>query len=116
MIYDLQLMSTTVAGAWGTQALDLGVGLASVEAFDGGVLPDPNASEFPVGGWMYRTRCVATQNGIGAYVTTPCRGDLRSGRKLDTGIVFMTAFNTPMDGTPFSVRVTGIWRSLLLLP
>ena len=116
VLYDLQLHSTSVAGAWGVQALDLAFGVTSQEAFAAGVFPDPNADERPVGGWMFRTRCVIAQNGAGAPILTSCKGDLRSGRKLDAGEVYVVANNSDLDGTAFTVRVTGIIRLLLMLP
>jgi len=116
MIYDLNLLSTTTAGAFGVAAIDLAWGIASQEAFAAGALPDPNADERPVRGWLYRTRCVVTQNGIGTQIATPCRGDLRAARKLEDGIMFLTMFSTPNGGTTFNTRLLGIIRTLFLLP
>ena len=116
MVYDFNLMSQTTAGAWGIQLVDIGVGIASQEAFTAAVLPDPNADERPVRGWMFRTRCVVSQNGVGTRILFPCIGDLRSSRKLDDGELYFTFHNAALFGSSFTVQIVGIWRVLLMLP
>jgi len=116
IIFDLNLYSSTVAGAHGVQIQDVAFGMASQEAFNAGVLPDPDSDERPVGGWMYRTRCVAFQNGVGTNPITKCAGDLRSGRKISDGEAFMVLANRASMGTTFAIITSGIIRLLLLLP
>jgi len=115
-VLDLYLSSTTTAGAWGVSLLDIAIGLTSQEAFNAGVLPDPNADERPVRGWMFRTQCAVAQNGVGAQILYECHRDLRTGRKVDDGEVFMVVDNTALRGATFSVDVTGMVRLLVLLP
>ncbi len=116
-IGNLWLFSETVAGAWGVQLFDLGIGVISQEAVAASIYPDPNvASDYPVRGWIYRTRCVVAQNGSGAPVLIPCNFDLGSQRKLDTGVPTLVGNNDADVGTSFSVRVRGSIRTLVLLP
>ncbi len=115
-IFDLQLYSTTIAGAHGIQIADLGFGVTSQEAFNAGVFPDPEADERPLRGWLYRTRCTAFQNGVETNPLAFCKGDLRNQRKIDDGEYFMVVTNQAILGTAFSVQMTGIIRVLLKLP
>ncbi len=55
-IISIHLASTTVAGAWGTQIIDMAIGIADRESFSASVLPDPNSdTDKPARGWMWRT-------------------------------------------------------------
>ena len=40
LIFELALYSTTVAGAWGTQLVDIGIAVLDEDAFTAGALPD----------------------------------------------------------------------------
>ena len=44
LIGELGLASSTVAGAWGVQAVDIGIAIIDGDAFAAGALPDPNPS------------------------------------------------------------------------
>jgi len=118
IVFDLKIFSQTIAGAHGVNAIDLGFGMASQEAFGVGLtaLPNPNADERPVGGWMYRTRCIAYQNGVGTNPLIECKDDLHSGRKITDGEPFLIAENTALLGTSAAYEIAGIVRLLLLLP
>ena len=116
-IYELSLYSTTVAGAWGLQSLDIAWGVTSQEAFAAGVVPDPNTSgDEPLHGWMFRTRCLVAQNGAGTQIIYVCKGDSRSQRKIETGEPFWVGNSTNRGGTGFAMSVVGIIRQLWLLP
>jgi len=116
LIFDLGLHSTTVGGAWGVHAADLGIGIVSAESFAAGIFPDPvQSTEKPIRGWLYKVRCAVSQNS-GGQVIFPCRGDLRSGRKIDTGVMFLIINNTPFFGTTFTLQALGTIRALVLLP
>jgi len=116
-IVQLQLFSVTVAGAWGVQIADVGVGITSQEAFAAGVLADPaTPGDQPSRGWIYRTRKVVAQNGIGAQVLYEITVDIRAGRKLDDGECYLILENTAVAGTTFTVRASGIVRQLWMLP
>ncbi len=113
----LDIASTTTAGAWGTQTADIGIGITSQEAFAAGVVADPiTANDQPSRGWIYRTRRMIAQNGIGAVVRYTVQADIRASRKLDDGECFLVTNNTTGQGTAFSLRVVGLVRQLWLLP
>jgi len=116
-IITLDLSSATVAGAWGTQDVTIGIGITSQEAFAAGVVPDPETSgDQPSRGWIYRKRRVVAQNGIGAQVVYVIENDIRASRKLDDGECFIVITNIAIAGTAFSVNVHGLVRQLWLLP
>ena len=118
LIGELGLYSTTVAGLWGVQALDLGIAVIDGDAATALVFPDPNsASDEPPRGWLFRTRCIVAQNGSGAPVVYKCMFDLHAQRKLyGGGILMLIANNTSLLGTSFIIQIGGIIRSLNLLP
>ena len=116
IVLDLALMSITTAGAFGVQAIDIGIGMTSQEAFNAGVFPDPRSDERPVGGWMFRTRCVVAQNGVGTNILYECHRDIRSGRKVSDGEAFIVFNSANILGTTFTVQVVGVVRCLVLLP
>ena len=112
----LSAFSNTVAGAFGCQQLDLGIGIASQEAFAAGVLPDPNIStDKPPRGWMWRVEKVVSQNGAGAPIVTELEADIRGARKVENGEVYLIGFNTALLGTTFQVNVRGLIRQLYKL-
>ena len=99
----------------GTQVLDIGIGVGSVEAVTAGVVPDAKDElEFPTVGWVYRCRHVlhgfaADQAAID--VRTVYR-DLRGRRKLGNGKCYLVWDNTPSSGVASSINMTGITRQL----
>ena len=115
-ILRLSAYSESVAGAWGINLIDLGIGVVSQEAFNAGAIPDPDADERPARGWMWKDRLVATQNGVGTPIVVSTWADLHSGRKIYDGELFLIGVNTASLGTTASYRVSGIVRVLLLLP
>ncbi len=116
-ITELGMFSTTVGGAQGVQAIDIGLGVISQEAISAGIFPDPNATgDFPVRGWLFRKRCLVGQGVGGEPQLFACEFDIRSQRKLDTGQYFAIINNTGLKGTTFTTRVTGMVRTLVLLP
>ena len=117
VIINVDLASTTVSGAWGTQLVDLGIGMISTEAIGASVFPDPNIdSERPQGGWMYRTRRIVAQNGTGTPVVYTVGADIRSARKVDQVKLFLIVNNNVNRGTSFAIDVSGMIRVLSLMP
>ena len=116
-IVRLHLASTTVAGAWGTMHNMLAIGVASQEAFAASVLPDPQvATDKPPRGWILRTSVAVDQNGgAGLPITSTLAADIRSGRKVENGEVFLIQRNDFIAGTAFTVRVFGLIRCLYKL-
>jgi len=113
-IIQLSLHSSTVAGAWGVQRVDIGMGLASQESFTAGVVPDPNvATDKPIKGWMWRTSVLVSQNGIGTPITVPIVADVRGARKIEQGELYMVANSISVDGTTFTCSWDGLVRVLI---
>jgi len=116
IILSIALNSTTVAGAWGTQRVDLAIGMASQEAFTAETLPDPVIStDKPSRGWMYRTSKMVSQNVSGGQILFPIEVDLRAARKIEQGILYMIWDNSAVEGTSFTVRLSGLIRVLVKL-
>ncbi len=115
-ILAIGLTSTTVAGVWGTQVVDMAIGIASQEAFNAGIVPDPNVgADKPARGWIYRVRKVVGQNGVGGTVVHEVSADIRGARKIENGEVYLIMTNANLAGTPFTVAVTGLERLLIKL-
>ena len=115
-IGSLSFFSGTVAGAWGKQILDIGIGIASREAVTAGVVPDPNvAADRPPRGWLYRARRVVEQNGAGAPIVLWVPFDIRAQRRMDEADLFLAINSTGSTGTAFTTEAAVLIRFLLLL-
>jgi len=113
----LSLSSNTVAGAWGVQRLDLGIGIASQEAFAAGAVPDPQVSgDKPPRGWVYRASHGVAQNGVGTPVVSSLSADIRGARKIENGELYLVIDNVGVQGTAMGVNVQGLVRCLIKLP
>jgi len=109
-----QLKASVPGGVNGSQLMDIGIGSTSLEAFSAGVIPDPPiATDFPLMGWVYRCRHVVVDS-VDAHDDTPreVTKDIRSQRKISRGELYIAMNNTALDGTTFTVVVTGIIRCL----
>ena len=94
------------------------IALASDDAFAAGSLPDPEVDDdFPVGGWLYRTR-FPVSDGVGEPVPMPFRieADLRMARKLDRSTIYMSMHSSVDQGAGFVTAVNGMVRCLYKLP
>jgi len=115
-LISLEMFSDTIAGAYGVELMDIGIGIASQEAFVAGVLPDPKtATDKPPRGWMWRTAKLVAQNGTGAPVIVSLEADIRGARKVENGEVYIIADNSPIKGTTFQVNIRGLVRQLYKL-
>ena len=115
-IIRLDLHSATVAGAWGVQRLQMGIGITSQEAFAAGVLPDPvTAGDKPSRGWIWRGSIAVAQNGIGSPVMFDLSADIRASRKIENGELFIVFDSAPGGGTAFTVGLNGLIRTLIKL-
>ena len=116
-IISVSVCSSTVAGAWGLQRVDLAIGVTSQEAFAAGVLPDPKtASDKPSRGWVWRTQRLVEQNGASTRIVTHVMADIRGARKIENGELFIVIDNSAaVGGTSFGVAVVGLVRCLMKL-
>ena len=101
----------------GLYAVDLGIGVAAKEAFDAGVVPDPQTDgDVPARGWMWKDRLLAVRTQLSStgdklYVGE-VRFDIRSARKVDRGIMYINAFLSTLNGTPANHTLVGHTRVL----
>ena len=117
MLIRLEFVSETVAGAWGVQLADVGIGITSQEAFAASTLPDPSvAGDKPSRGWLYRNQIMVSQNGISTDMKTTVVADIRSQRKVDDGELFIIVDSTALLGTSFTMQMRGMIRTLVRLP
>ena len=115
-IVDLWVHSATVAGAWGTSEDWYGIGVTPTQAFNGGVadVADPFIQdEHSTRGWLLKSMCVSSQNGTGTPIVTHCHADIRTMRKVENGVVFLTVAHEPVSGTAFPLEVRGLVRLLV---
>jgi len=103
----------------GAMRIVQGIGVASAEAHAGNVVPNPSVTpEYPTLGWLWRDlAAVSMQNASGtmeSYQFPEIRFDLGANRKVDKGILFYTADSTTINGTGYTVRLTGLIRALCL--
>ena len=118
VVGNLQMVSATIAGAYGVQEMHIGFGVVSQEALSAGSasLPDPTMnSEFPVRGWVYKTSRLVMQNGTFMNGITSWTFDLHAQRKIDTGEFVIIAKNVSINGTTFTTKLHGTVRTLVLL-
>ena len=118
MIFDYSISPLIPGQTEAVNHVELGAGVVSQESFLAGVVPDPNTSlDFPLGGWMYRTRH-RVQDAL-VPLSEPISGvfrDIRAQRKLGAGKLFLAVNNTTDVGPTFTVVVLGIVRTLILEP
>jgi len=101
----------------GSELVDVGIGLASQEAFQADVLADPdNESDFPLRGWIWRCRYriygfIANDP---AVFNRHIEMDLRGKRKIENGELFLSLVNTAQEGASGTVNIAGIVRCLIL--
>ena len=117
IIAEIGLYSVTVAGAYGVQLVRLAIGAGEAEAVAAGILPDPSApADFPRGGWLWRTSCAVSQNGVGREMVHRCIFDIKSQRKMGGSKLYLVVDNSDNLGTSFTIRANFIVRTLMRLP
>ncbi len=104
----------------GVAQIEVGIGVASEEAFVANVVPDPRSqAEYPALGWLYMTsKCLIFNNSSGTieeWVFPEWHADIRANRKVDKGRLYLTWDNTTVDGAGFTVTMVGRARTLFLL-
>ena len=121
MIMDIYLFASPPGTVSGRQLMSLGVAVVSDDAFASGAagLPDPDSEEdYPVGGWVWRTRLPVFDETLGAGIVQPVHieKDLRAMRKLDRSTLALLVRNDVGEGTTFAVQIIGLTRTLYKLP
>jgi len=122
LIGRLRALPVLVAGsAVAAQAVDLGIGVVSREAFAAGGVSVPSpavATEFPTGGWLYKDEAVLiTQQDSGTvenFENPEFRWDIRASRKVDRGVFFLRIVNTDLIAGTQTIKVAGLVRTLVL--
>ena len=121
LIGQLTLMANDLdAAVTVAQRIDMGIGVASREAFTAGIVPDPVlSSDYPTLGWLWITSSVVIKvNASGtteAFLYPVIQFDIGAQRKVDKGVLYFVADNTAIIGGGMSVRLAGRLRSLVLL-
>ena len=98
-----------------------GIGVGSAEAFVAGVLPDPDiVADYPTLGWVYvaskpvlQGLPIVSGGGGVTRLTVHINEDLRGQRKVDRGVLYMTAVSRAITGV-VTIRVVGRVRALCL--
>ena len=104
----------------GSEALTIGIAIASQDAFatGSGALPQPNVSaSFPAKPWVWRMRYrifgfAADQPAI---FTRRIDMDIRSQRKLENGELYVHSNLSAVEGANSGVNLTGAIRTLWLV-
>ena len=99
--------------------IDIGIGVVSAEAFNAGVVPDPNIDgDVPDRGWLYRDTLYLMFNNLSGtvedYLYPSLRFDVRAARRVDRGKLFLVVHRTTIAGTDHACRITGLTRVLCL--
>ena len=121
MLVHLRVGPITPSAVIGTQKVDVGVALVSADAFSAAALPDPQvAGDRPVMGWLWRDQFQVVDEQAAGFARTAgfqeVRLDLRGRRRIiGTSELVLIMNNSNIEGTAFSIRVSGIIRCLALL-
>jgi len=113
MIIDLWLRpAAVVAGSAETVEVDLGIGLVSSEVVAGSIRVDLEG-EVPMSGWLWRRRVIVAER---PETILHLEADIRAQRKLMYGEPRLFIGYVTDAGDGFSTNVTGLVRSLYLMP
>jgi len=116
----LNILPLSPGTANGRTRLFVGLGIVSEEAFvaAGASLPTLDSQqEQPSSGWLLRTEVVVVDSIIASDLAAiPLEFDIRSQRKLMYGVPYLATQNVALGATPFTVSVTGVVRTLFLMP
>jgi len=102
----------------GTQRLDYGIGVASAEAFaaGAGAIPNPATStEYPARGWLVAgSRYIQTSGQASELAALNWDFDIRTMRKIDKGILYLSIVNNPVQGVGQALVIGSRVRALCL--
>jgi len=113
-IIQLDLTEGVTAAIVGIQAMHLGIGIASQEAFSAGNLPLPaTPAADPASGWLWKaSRLVQGTQTLNSYRIVHLEYDISAQRKLGKGTLYIIIENNVFDGTAQAIRVHGEVRTL----
>ena len=111
------LVPSPLGGVNGIQRIDMGIARTSREAREVGADPEPgDATDHPLGGWLYRCRFAVLDDPTPGYPTVLVREDLKAQRKIDRGTMTVFVASNTVQGTAFTIRIIGSVRMLVRLP
>ena len=119
IIVNVDFYANAPAIADGAQRIDMGIGVGDTEAFGSGSLPDPETgTDEPPLGWLWRSsKTLLDHAGEGPIDKVTIDLDLRSQRKLyQRAECYFILTSTPVQGTSFTIRMSGLFRLLMKLP
>ena len=104
----------------GSQLVDFGIGIAQQEAFSAGAGSIPNPailSDNLTRGWVFRGRYRLFGFAADQPTVAPVfiDKDIRSQRRLDNGIPYLTATQALLEGAASTTRILGLVRQLWLV-
>ena len=119
-IIGLDLARSVHDSGEGSEICDIGIGIASQDAFSAGgtALPNPDTeADFPTRGWVWRARYrifgfAADQPTI---FTRRIDLDIRSQRKLENGVSFLVVDLQAAEGATSTMSMIGLIRQLWLV-
>ncbi len=123
IIMDLQLAPASLIASpqRGNLKVTVGVGLATTDAIAAGVGSLPNIFSnvsFPIRGWLYKGAMFSSWENESGVVEVDeiqiMHLDLGAMRKLDNGVLFITAGSELISGTSYSLDLFGHCRFLCL--
>ena len=118
-IIGLDLAYTVHDSGEGSQLVSVGTGIIGREAFDTPAAnPDPvDLGSYPPRGWVFRAgyRVFGFAADQPAVYLKRVDQDIRSQRKLESGVSWMRVNNLAIEGVASTIRVTGIVRQLWIV-
>jgi len=119
IVLDLEFYPVVNTLTDGIMAIDVGIGVTSLEAFAVNATPDVNVDgEYPPRGWLYIARTTAYNDVFGdtkdQWKPGALHVDIHSQRKVDKGKLFLAMSSTTVEGSGLGVRAIGRVRVLCL--
>ena len=114
----VQQVVSSIGTANETSLYDMGIGIIEQDAFAAAVFPDPNVqNDQPPRGWVYRARVGLTDvAAVPSWDPQFLQEDLRGRRVVGNGELVLIHNNNASIGNGFTMHITGLIRSLFLLP
>ncbi len=115
----IQMMANVPSLTTGTLEIDAGIGIIERDALTAGALPDPSiAADAPGRGWVWRDKMVVrdSEDTLNEGVVSEFKFDVRGQRKMYNATLVLILESTVLSGVTFTMRVSGIVRTLWKLP